>query len=75
MSMWLVLVLIAIPSGRGLPDMEQVVFRELIVAGTSTVCQQHANKRAEEQRTKRAEDIARLKARVVGVCIEQKEPV
>jgi hypothetical protein len=55
--------------------MEQVVFRELITASTSTVCRQHANKRAEEQRTKRAEDIARLKARVVSVCIEQKEPV
>lgn len=73
MSMWLVLVLIAIHNPRGLPDAEQVVFRELIVASSPSVCQTHATKRADEWRAKHEADVSRLKAKVVGVCTPQKE--
>lgn len=73
MSVFVVLVVLAIPSRPGLADIEQVVHREWITASSVVVCQQHADKRAVEARTKYAADIARLKARTVGICTEPKE--
>lgn len=73
MNMFLILVVLVIPSRQG--DLEQVVHRELITASTATVCQQHADKLADEQREKRAADVQRLRARVVGVCSPMKDPV
>lgn len=74
MTLFLMLVVLAIPSRTG--DIEQVVHREWVGASGMPACQREANKRAEQYREKLAADVARLKARVVGVCqeIQPKEP-
>jgi hypothetical protein len=67
------LVILAMPSRPGFGDIEQVIHREWITSSGQLACQQHSNKRAEEQREKRAADVARLKARVYGICTQPKE--
>jgi hypothetical protein len=75
MNVFLVLVVLAIPARPGFSDVQQVVHRELITSSGPVACQQHANKRAEEQSEKRAADLQRFKARIYGICIQQKDPV
>lgn len=76
MSLYLLLVILAIPGRPGTADLEHVVHREWIGASGMLACQREANKKADEQREKRAADVARLKARVIGVCqeVQPKEP-
>jgi hypothetical protein len=74
MNIFVVLVVLLIPGKPGTTDMEQVMFREWITASGQASCQKHADTRADEQRAKKAADVERLRARVVGVCIQHKEP-
>lgn len=76
MSLFLLLVVLAIPGRPGAGDIEQVVHCGWVGASGMPACQREANRRAEQYREKLAADVARLKARVIGVCqeIQPKEP-
>jgi len=62
MSIFLVLILVAVPGYGG--ELTAEIHREFITASSAKVCQAHADKRAEEQRAKQ-----QVKGRVFGVCV------
>lgn len=70
MSIWLVIVVLAIPGAQGQQELVAELHREIITASSARVFQQHADKRAEEQRQKSG---AAVKGRVFGVCVLQGE--
>lgn len=69
MNVFLVVVVLAIPGASGQQEITAELHREFITASSARVCQQHADKRADEQRSK----AAGIKGRVFGVCVQQKE--
>jgi hypothetical protein len=62
MSIYLVIVLLAVPGQGG--ELVAELSREWISASTASVCQSHADKRAEEARKKQ-----QVRGRVFGVCV------
>ena len=60
MSIYLVLVLVAIPGYGG--EVTAELTREWITASSAKVCQAHADKKAAEQAQK-------VKGRVFGICV------
>lgn len=58
MTLFLMLVVLSIPSRPGTADIEQVVHREFVGASGVLACQREANKRAEQYREKLAADVA-----------------
>ena len=71
MSIYLIIVLLTLPAQQGQAGPVTELHREFITASSDSVCQAHAEKRAEEQRQRYADSVRRLQAKVAGVCVLQ----
>ena len=71
MSIYLIVVMLTLP-GPSAPSTE--LAREWTTASSLAVCQQRADKLAADERAKQAPAIARMKARVAGLCVRQGLP-
>ncbi len=67
MSAYLVIVLLLAPAADG-STLRTVLHEQAISASTPEVCQRHADTKAAEQARKHAEQVRRLRGRVVGEC-------
>lgn len=70
MSAYLVIVLLFLPNQQ---EPAQTVPAFWMTASSRAVCQEHANKAADEYRAKNADTVRRLSARVVGICAHKGE--
>ncbi len=66
MSAYLIVVLLLVPADGSPLGTE--LHQELVSASSAEVCQRRADALAAEQRRKHAEEVRRLRGRVVGEC-------
>ena len=69
---YLTVVTLTLPVSAGRPhETRTELHREFITASTASVCQAHADKRADEMRRQHAATVKRLNASVAGACLRQ----
>ena len=68
MSIYLISIYLMLP-GQAAPAQE--LQRHLLTASSASVCQFHADKMAEQQRAANYATVDRLRATVVGVCVQK----
>lgn len=68
MTIYLVVVLLLLPSSQGGKPLESELQRQAVSASSPEVCQVHAERLAQAQRAANAELLARTGGRIRGEC-------